>query len=145
MGVNWGELYMHINSYFFLPGFRECLILLRIQVPGILATSSAAILLQVGKLRPGVGAGCFKLCREGTEHPLFSLAFCSNGQEMCQYLLMGTAAPPPLVNTSEASLVSPSVRPSWLYLNSASPPQGRSLWAFGCNKSANTIKFIREF
>lgn len=51
---------MHINSLFFLTGSRECLILLGIQIPGILAISSATILLQVGKLRPGVGAGCFK-------------------------------------------------------------------------------------
>lgn len=97
------------------------------QRPGILATFFVTILFQARRLRPGVEAGGFKVLQRRDRMFSFSRTFCFNGQEMCQYLLMGTAAPPPpSVNTCRACLVAPSVR-LWLCLSSACSLQGRSL------------------
>lgn len=96
------------------------------QRPGIPATSFVTILFQVRRLRPGVEAGGFKALQRRDRMSSFSRTFCFNDQEMCQYLLMGTAAPPPSVNTCRACLVSPSVR-LWLCLSSVYSLKGSSL------------------
>lgn len=118
-------MYVCTNSFSFSLSPECASFSLGIQVPGVLATSSATILLQVGKLRPGLGGRLFQSFAEKGQNVLFQSG-CFNGQEMCQYLLMAIAASLPLVNTSGAGLVSPSLR-LWLCLSSASPPQVRSL------------------